>query len=70
MMDYNNQMSEDENKVYTEINQKVSDYMAQKVPALIKNGLGGWDDYVKGMEEMKIDEVTKIYQEIVKDLFG
>lgn len=70
MMDYNNQLTEEENKTYTEINQKVSDYMAQKVPSLIKEGLDGWNDYVKGMEELDVDKVTEIYTGVVKKLFG
>ena len=70
MMDYNNQLTEDENETYTAINQKVTDYMAQNVPALIKNGLSGWDDYVKGLEDLKIDEVTEIYKGVVEELFG
>ena len=69
MMDYNDQMTEDENNTYSEVNTAVSDYMAQNVPSLIKNGLNGWDSYVSGLGNLGIDEVTEIYQGIVDELF-
>lgn len=44
--------------------------MAQNIPNMIKNGLGGWDSYVSGLENLGIDEMTEIYQGIVDELFA
>ena len=68
--DYNGQFTDEENQTFTEVNQTSSDYMAQNIPNLIKNGLDGWDAYVSGLEEMGIDEMTEIYQGIVDEMFA
>ena len=69
-MDYNSRLSEDENEIYGDLNTQVSDYMSQRVPTLIKEGLDGWDEYVEGLEAMDPEQLTEIYQGIVDDLFG
>ena len=70
VMDYNSRLSEDENEIYGDLNTQVSDYMSQRVPTLIKEGLDGWDEYVEGLEAMDPEQLTEIYQGIVDDLFG
>ena len=70
LMDYNGQFDDDQNQTFSELNQSASDYMAQNIPNMIKNGLDGWDSYVSGLENLGIDEMTEIYQGIVDELFA
>ena len=70
LMDYNGQFDDDQNQTFSELNQSASDYMAQNIPNMIKNGLDGWDNYVSGLENLGIDEMTEIYQGIVDELFA
>ena len=67
--DYNAMFTEEDNDTYGTVNTAVNDYMAQHVPALIKNGLDGWDAYVSGVEAQGTEEMTAIYQRIMDELF-
>ena len=68
--DYNGQFDDDQNQTYSDMSQTASDYMAQNIPNMIKNGLDGWDSYVEGLENLGIDDMTEIYQSIVDELFA
>lgn len=68
VMDYNNQFTTDQNDTYSKVNQAVTDYMNQNTPTLIKNGLDGWDDYVKGLNDLKPEQLTEIYQDVLDKL--
>ena len=70
LMDYNNQFTTDQNEVFSDINQSVTDYMNQNTPNLIKNGLDGWDAYVEGINALHPEELTEVYQEVMDNLFG
>ena len=70
LLDYGGQFTEEESNTFSTINTAVNDYMAQHVPPLIKEGLGGWDAYVSGMSDLGVDEMTQIYQRVMNDLFG
>ena len=70
LLDYGGQFTEEESNTFSTINTAVNDYMAQHVPPLIKEGLGGWDAYVSGMSDLGVDEMTQIYQRVMDDLFG
>ena len=67
--DYNAQFTDEQNELYTSLDQTVNDYMAQNVPVMIKEGLDSWDAYVEGLNGLGIDEMTAVYQEIVDELF-
>ncbi len=69
LSDYNNQFTTEENETYSEIMQSVYDYISQNTPNLIKNGLDGWDAYVKGINDLHPEEVTEVYQNVVDRLF-
>ena len=68
--DYNGQFDDDQNQTYSDLNQTASDYMAQNIPNLIKNGLDGWDSYVEGLESLGIGDMTEIYQSIIDEMFA
>ena len=36
--------------------------MAQNIPNLIKNGLDGWDSYVRTVKDMGIEDVLAVYR--------
>ena len=69
LSDYNNQFTTEENEIYSEVMQSVNDYISQNTPNLIKNGLEGWDAYVKGINDLHPEEVTEVYQNVVDRLF-
>ena len=68
--DYNGQFDDDQNQTFSDLNQTASDYMAQNIPNLIKNGLDGWDSYVEGLESLGIGDMTEIYQSIIDEMFA
>ena len=67
--DYNAQFTDEQNETYGDIYTSVYDYMSQHTPDLIKNGLDGWDAYVKGINDLHPEEVTEVYQNVVDRLF-
>lgn len=69
LMNYRDQFTAEENNTYSEINTSVNDYMAQNVPAMVKDGLDGWDAYVEGVNKLGAEKMTKIYQEIMDKLY-
>ena len=68
--DYNGQFDDDQNQTFSDLNQTASDYMAQNIPNMIKNGLDGWDSYVEGLESLGIGDMTEIYQSIIDEMFA
>lgn len=58
--------TEEEMDAYAKANTSLNDYMSQTLPALIKNGLGSWDQYVEGVEKYHPEEVTEIVQKYVE----
>ena len=69
LSDYNNHFTTEDNEIYSEVMQSVNDYISQNTPNLIKNGLEGWDAYVKGINDLHPEEVTEVYQNVVDRLF-
>lgn len=69
LLDFDSSMTAEESNRYSEVNTAVNDYMAQKVPTLIKEGLDGWDQYVSGVNNLGVQDVTDIYQDVVDRLF-
>ena len=70
LLDYNGQFTAEQNDVYAEVTQAVTDYMYQTLPNLIKNGLDGWDAYVEGVNALGPERLTEVYQDVMDDLFG
>ena len=60
-MDYPRLFSVKEAEMNNKFNAVSNDYLPTKLPGLIMNGLDGWDDYCKGIEDLKADELLKIY---------
>ena len=65
IFDYVALMDEDQSALYAKIQNYVTDYMAQAVPEMIKNGLGDWDTYAKKIGKFGMNKVTAEFQEIL-----
>ena len=70
VMDYNPLMTEEENAEYSSLYTPLNQYMEQTVPTLIKEGLGGWDEFVSRLENTyHSDDLVAIYQAVLDRLF-
>ena len=68
--DFQSQFTSEQNDVYTDTQQVVYDYMCQHVPALLKEGLDGWDAYVSGVDALNPGQLTEVYQQVSDALYG
>ncbi len=62
-------LSDEENSEINKVNTVLLDALNQKVPSLIKNGLSGWNDYVKEIGTYDTDSVCRIYQKYVDEIY-
>lgn len=62
-------LSDAENSEINKVNTVLLDALNQKVPSLIKNGLSGWNDYVKEIGTYDTDSVCEIYQKYVDEIY-
>ena len=62
--------TEDEMSEASKVNTPLYDYTSQAVPKLIKEGLGGWDEYVAGIQKFDVERVCEIYQPYVDAING
>ena len=70
VIDYNSLMTEEENAEYSSLFTPLNEYMSQNVPTLIKEGLGGWDEFVDDIQNTYHDaDLVAIYQAIFDRLF-
>ena len=58
--------TEEETDTYNKINNTMNDYLYQEIPQLIKNGLGGWDEYVEKVKSFEPEKVSAIVQQYVE----
>ena len=64
VLDYSTLMNDEQSAANSKIGAYIDDYMSMSVPALIKNGLSGWDDYCKKLNKYGPEKQTEIYQEL------
>ena len=70
VIDYNSLMTEEENAEYSSLFTPLNEYMSQNVPTLIKEGLGGWDEFVDDIQNTYHDaDLVAIYQGILDRLY-
>lgn len=65
-LNYGSLFTNDENKAYAKVNNTLQDYIGQEVPKLIKEGLGGWDEYVEKINGYDVESISKIYEKYTK----
>lgn len=65
LLDYLPLMNDQESAQAAKLQTYINDWMEQSIPDLIKNGLDGWDTYVKKLNKYGPQKLTKIYQDVL-----
>jgi hypothetical protein len=68
IFDYNKIMDEDQSSLHAKTNTHINDAMAIEVPALIKEGLSGWNVFVTKINKYGPSRVTDVYQSIFEKI--
>jgi hypothetical protein len=62
---YDGLLTSAESAQHTKILNYMYDTLGQSLPDMIKNGLGGWDTFVKKVNKLAPEKITAIYQKYV-----
>lgn len=62
ILEYSGLFDPEDSNVYSKTSTYIQDYMGQKVPEMIKNGLDGWNEYCAKLNKYAPEKITGIFQ--------
>lgn len=70
ILNYNPLLDDEASGLLAKTDTYVNDLMGVAIPALIKDGMGGWDTFVTKVNKYGPGRVTNVYQELFDELYN